>query len=87
MTYIYNGETNFGLEQARRCFYNLMQQGYAWDQPCIVNAETGERMSGYDYYQNMMLWSMPASLEGKDLRGPCQPGGLVDRVIQAGKQT
>lgn len=87
MTYMYAGEMEFGLEQARRCMHNLMAKGYTWDQPCIVQAKTGERISGYDYYQNMMLWSLPAALEGQDLSGPCKPGGLVNRVMQAATRT
>ena len=63
-----------------------MQKGYTWNQPCIVQAATGERISGYDYYQNMMLWSLPAALETTHLGGPCASGGLVDRVITAGKK-
>jgi uncharacterized protein (DUF608 family) len=86
MTYIYAGETDFGVEQARRCIFNLIEKGYTWNQPCVVQAATGERMSGFDYYQNMMLWALPAALEGADLRGPCAPGGLVDRMIQAGRK-
>jgi uncharacterized protein (DUF608 family) len=86
MTYMYAGEFDFGLEQARRCMHNLMEKGYTWNQPCIVQAATGDRISGYDYYQNMMLWSLPAALEGKDLSGPSAPGGLVDRVVQAGNK-
>jgi len=86
MTFIYAGETDFGLEQARRCLFNLIEKGYAWNQPCIVQAATGERISGYDYYQNMMLWALPAALSHADLRGPCAPGGLVDRIIQAGSK-
>jgi non-lysosomal glucosylceramidase len=85
MTYIYSGEKTFGLEQARRCVANLMDKGYYWNQPCIVQAATGERISGYDYYQNMMLWSVPAAIEHTDLRGPCSKGGLVDLVIEAGR--
>lgn len=84
MTYMYAGDLDFGLEQARRCMHNLMEKGYTWNQPCIVQAATGDRISGYDYYQNMMLWSLPAALEGKDLSGPSASGGLVDRVVQAG---
>jgi hypothetical protein len=33
-------------------------------------------MSGYDYYQNLMLWSSPVAAEGKDLRAPCAPGRI-----------
>lgn len=87
MTYIYAGEADFGLEQARCCLYNLVQKGQIWEQPCIYNPKTGERKSGFDYGQNMMLWSLPAVLENADLRGPCAPGGLVDQVIKAGRPT
>ncbi len=86
MTYIYAGETDFGLEQARLCLSNLIEKGYTWNQPCIIQAATGERISGYDYYQNMMLWALPAALEKADLQGPCAPGGLVARVIEAGSK-
>ena len=34
---------------------------------------------------NMMLWSLPAAIEGRSLEHPCRPGGLVDRVIRAAK--
>ena len=33
----------------------------------------------------MMLWALPAVLEGVDLAGFCAPGSLVDRVIKAGR--
>lgn len=85
-TYIYAGETDFGLEQARLCLFNLIEKGYTWNQPCIVQAATGERISGYDYYQNLMLWALPAALDHAGLPGPCAPGGLVDRIIQAGSK-
>jgi hypothetical protein len=83
MTYIYAGEREFGLDQAYRCFHNLMAKGYTWDQPCVIEAKTGNRIAGFDYYQNLMLWSLPAAIAGKDLRGPCAPSGLVNRVLQA----
>jgi uncharacterized protein (DUF608 family) len=89
MTYIYHGEKKFGLELARRCWENITCiQRLAWDQPNLFRGDldTGERVFGNDYYQNMMLWSLPAVLEGKDLTGPCQHGGLVDQIIQAGKK-
>ena len=86
MTYMYEGEREFGLELSRRCLHNLMVKGYTWNQPCIIRADTGDRLSGYDYYQNLMLWSLPAAVENKDLGGPCAPGGLVDRIIQSGKK-
>ena len=51
-----------------------------------VDADTGESVYGHDYYQDMMIWSLPATLAGEDLSGPVKPGGLVDRVVQAGKE-
>ena len=45
----------------------------------------GRRTFGTDYYQNMMLWSAPAALMGTDLSGPAKKGGLVQRMIDAGK--
>jgi uncharacterized protein (DUF608 family) len=85
MTYMYAGEMEFGMTQARKCFENLVDKGYYWNQPCIIQAETGARISGYDYYQNMMLWSVPAALEKSDLRGPCKPGKFIDLIIQAAR--
>jgi hypothetical protein len=61
-------------------------KGCMWNQPYIVQAAKGERMSGFDYYQKMMLWSLPAALEGADLRRPCASGGVLHRVIQAGRK-
>ncbi len=88
MTYMYAGEVDFGLELAGRCWENIVcKQRLAWDQPNIFrgDVDTGERTFGNDYYQNMMLWSLPAAVSGQDLGGPCAPGGLVERIIAAGK--
>jgi len=50
------------------------------------DADTGQRAFGADYYQNMMLWAVPAALQDQDLTGPMQAGGLVERVIAAGME-
>jgi hypothetical protein len=62
-------------------------QGYTWDLPNIMrgDVDTGERTFGNDYYQDMMLWSLPAALDGEVLSQPAQPGGLVSRVVAAAK--
>jgi uncharacterized protein (DUF608 family) len=86
MTYMYAGQCEVGLELARQCSTAIMEQGWSWDIPSTVEGGTRARQCGFDYYQNLMLWSLPAAIMGADLRGPCQPGGLVDRIIQAGKQ-
>ena len=87
MMYLYAGEKDTGLEVVRNLMYDLVcRHRYAFDLPNMVYADTGERKCGTDYYQDMMLWAMPSALMGKDLHGPCAPGGLVDRVIEAGKK-
>jgi len=84
MTYMYHGEKEFGLELCHGCWANLaLAQGMTWDQPNIFRGDTGEQIYGGDYYQNLMLWSLPAALDGKGLSAPCEPGGLVDRIIKA----
>ena len=84
MTYMYEGEVEFGLEVCRRCWANIvLRNGLCWDQPNIVRGDTGEVVFGGDYYQNMMLWSLPAAVEGGGISALCEPGGLVDRIIRA----
>jgi len=89
MTYMYEGEVDFGLWLAKRCWENIIcKWGYTWDMPNIMRGDedTGERTYGHDYYQTMMVWSLPAAMEGKDLAAPAKEGGLVDRVIKAARQ-
>ena len=86
MTYMYEGGVDFGLELAKRCWENIIcKWRYTWDMPNIMRGDmdTGERTYGHDYYQTMMLWSLPAAIESKDLSAPVKSGGLVDRVIKA----
>ncbi|MEX2307953.1 MAG: GH116 family glycosyl-hydrolase [Pirellulales bacterium] len=84
MTYMYHGRRDFGLEIARRNMDNIIRvQGLGWDLPNLIRCDTGARTYGADYYQNMVLWGLPAALAAQDLTGPCKPGGLVHRVLQA----
>lgn len=84
MTYMYAGEQEFGRELAHRSLENIAcRHGYTWDLPNRVNGITGERTFGTDYYQNLIVWCLPAALSGVDLYEPCQDGGLVDRIIDA----
>ncbi|MHB9038460.1 MAG: hypothetical protein ACYC64_17550 [Armatimonadota bacterium] len=88
MTYMYNGQRDFGIELARKAWDNIVcRQGYTWDMPNTMrgDADTGEKAFGSDYYQDMILWSLPAAMEGKDVDEPCKPGGLVDRIIKAAR--
>jgi uncharacterized protein (DUF608 family) len=85
MTYIYAGEKEFGLELARKFWDNMVRrQRHPWDMPNAIRGDTGERVFGTDYYQAMMLWAMPAALQGEDLCAHGREGGLVDRIVQAG---
>jgi hypothetical protein len=88
MTYMYNGQPAFGMDLAYKVWHNITcVQGYAWDAPNIMrgDADTGERSFGQDYVQNMILWSLPAVIEGRDLSAPARAGGLVDRVLRAAR--
>jgi uncharacterized protein (DUF608 family) len=84
MTYMYNGKRELGIEIARRNMDNLIRvQGYPWDLPNLIRCDTGRRTYGCDYYQNMVLWGLPAAMAGQDLGGPCRAGGVVNRVLSA----
>jgi uncharacterized protein (DUF608 family) len=85
MTYMYRGQKEFGLDLARRTVQEVIRRGWYWDWPALIdpgNPALGSR-AGFDYYQNMMLWSLPAAIARKDLRAPGAPGGLVGRVLLA----
>ncbi len=89
MTYMYYGQREFGLELARKVWHNIVcLRGYTWDMPNIMrgDADTGERTYGNDYYQDMMLWSLPAAILGQDFSGPTKRGGLVARIIRAARR-
>jgi len=86
MNYMYEGQVAYGIELARKTWHNIVcLQGYTWDVPNIMrgDVDTGERVFGNDYYQDLMLWSLPAAVNAQPLNKPVQPGGLVYRVIQA----
>lgn len=89
MNYMYEDQVPFGLELARKMWFNIVcEQGYTWDVPNIMrgDTDTGERVFGTDYYQDMIIWSMPAAIEKKDVAWPMRPGGLVDRMLKAAKR-
>jgi non-lysosomal glucosylceramidase len=85
-TYLYNGRRDLGLRLLKSCLEGIaVKHGDLWNQPNVVSGDTGKRIYGSDYYQNMILWSLPAALAGHDLRQACAPGGLVDRILKAGQ--
>lgn len=86
MLYIYYGERKFGLELARKTVYTLIVENRcSWDSAILINAETGQRLYGNDYYQNLIFWALPAVLANQDLTGPCRPEGLAAKVLEAGR--
>jgi uncharacterized protein (DUF608 family) len=87
MTYIYAGKREFGLEIARRAMHALtIIEGSLWNQPNVIAGDTGDRLFGSHYDQNMMLWALPAALQGKDIASFCAPGGFVDRILHAARK-
>jgi uncharacterized protein (DUF608 family) len=88
MNYMYEGQRAFGIDLARRCWENITcKWRYTWDMPNIMRGDkdTGERTYGHDYYQDMMLWALPAAMAGQPMNGPLAPGGLVNRVLRAAR--
>ena len=88
MNYMYEGQVPFGTELVRKMWHNIVcLQGYTWDVPNIMrgDVDTGERVFGNDYYQDLMLWSLPAAIAGQDFAAPTKSGGLVDRIITAAR--
>lgn len=87
MTYMYDGERAFGEDLLRRAMdYVVLRNGNTWDFPLLWQVDTGYRVYGSDYYQNMILWSVPAVMANQDLAGPCKHDGMVSRVLEAAKQ-
>jgi uncharacterized protein (DUF608 family) len=83
-TYLYHGDRDAGLDLAERTVRALVIENRAsWDSMLLFRGDNAEFLWGADYYQNMMLWSLPAAVAGTDVAGPCQPGGLVSRMIEA----
>jgi hypothetical protein len=85
-TYLHKGDAERGLELARRVMHALcVVNRSVWNTFIFYDGNSGRKVYGNDYYQNMVLWSMPAAIDRTDLAGPAAPGGLVDRIIQAAR--
>ena len=88
MTYMQAGRIELGLSLAHRHWRNLfLAQRHPWDLPNMVDGKTGERLFGTDYSQDMMLWFLPAAIEGHDIETTCSTEGLIGRVVAAGAVT
>jgi uncharacterized protein (DUF608 family) len=85
-TYMYHNKSEVGMKLAENSMSGIVKFGYTWTQPNLVNGADGKRMYGSDYYQNMVLWSLPAAVERINLKQASAPSSLVSRVIQAGRK-
>jgi len=87
MTYIYEGEMEYGTEMLRKAMKNMVcDHGHPWDLPNMILGSTGERHFGTDYYQNLMLWAVPAALMKESLAEFSRQGGLADQIRNAAKE-
>ena len=64
----------------------VVENGCSWDSPIVICCNTGKILYGNDYYQNMMLWTLPVAIMGGNLANLCHQGGLVDRLLQAARK-
>jgi uncharacterized protein (DUF608 family) len=88
ITFIYEGQKEFGLELLRKNLeVSYCKWGYLWDGTncCSAGGDTGEVNYGWDYWFNWSIWTAPAALLGQDVTALAKPGGLVHRVIEAGR--
>ena len=84
MNYMYEGQKDFGVSISKRCMESIVcKHLYTWDMPNMIRGDTGEVTFGKDYYQMLMIWSLPAAITNQDMAGPAKKGGLVDRMIKA----
>jgi uncharacterized protein (DUF608 family) len=86
--YAYHGESGTGIEIARKALRHLsLKHQLTWNFPQgFINLD-GLDAHGRDYYWGMAVWSLPPALKGQTLAEFCSPGGFVDRIILAGRQT
>jgi uncharacterized protein (DUF608 family) len=85
MVYIQTGDGEYGLEMARKAWQVLcLERGHMWDLPNLVSGDDGRRLFGTDYYQDMMLWALPAAILEQDIADFCAANGLVAKVMKSG---
>ena len=86
MNYMYHGDADFGLDICYRMIHNIScRQGLTWNLPAGIKGNTGRRLGGHDYYLLLIVWAIPAALKQQELAGMCKKGGLVDKLLQAGR--
>jgi uncharacterized protein (DUF608 family) len=87
MTMMFHGERAKGVELAQRVVENIvLNQRVQFDLPNRYDRQTGRITHGTDFYQNMIIWAMPAALEQMDLAAASGCGSLVARVLAAAQR-
>jgi uncharacterized protein (DUF608 family) len=87
-TYMCMGQGSLGLNIVRKVWEDIVcKQGYTWQQPNLIRGDTGEPIFGWDFYQNMGIWMLPAALARQTLAESNKLGTLVARVLAAGAAT
>jgi non-lysosomal glucosylceramidase len=82
-TLIYEGRRSAGIEVACRMMSAIvLKEGAGWELPNILDGD-GCILHGQDFYQMMMLWTVPLALDGHDIARACAPQGFVDRILRA----
>ena len=83
MLSMYEGEAARGeavMQQIwRHLVFNLQMP---WDMPGGIASDGGHQW-GLEYYQNPVLWILPAAMLGLTLRSFCAPRELVNRMVLA----
>jgi hypothetical protein len=84
MTYLYAGDPETGLKVVKGLMHDIaLRLRHPFDLPNMIHCDGTSWRSGTDYYQDMMLWAVPAAVLGEDLGQLCAPGGFVDGIIRA----
>jgi len=75
------------LALVRSDYEAIVKQGYIWNSAGGTRGDenTGEVLGDYGSHLNLILWGLPAALDGEDLSGPIKPGGWADRILQAAR--
>jgi uncharacterized protein (DUF608 family) len=85
-TITYEGRTRDGMEIVRRMMESIIVgSGAGWELPNLLNAD-GEIIHGNDFYQMMILWTLPLAVAGHGIREACAKGNFVDRILASCKK-
>ena len=68
MNFIYHGQTETGLEIARRIYEAVaLTSRTPWKQHCLIDADSGLPVWGEDYYSNMVIWALPMACANQNI--------------------